>query len=141
MQVCRLSSSNTILYHINSHDVSELWQKQVESDWSIVSLSLHAIHIILGCNYYTCIQALLSDPLGSPLTGYLLHYHFYNNITIIELPALNTSYTLDGVPSDLVYTITVSALSDVWPSKNNPSVQFGELSTQTYCVKMCCYFF
>ena len=80
-----------------------------------------------------CMQA---PPLGSPLTGYLLEYQFYNNTTTIELPALNTSYTLDGVPSGVVYTITVSALREVGRSKNNPSVQLGELSTQTYCVKM-----
>ena len=81
-------------------------------------------------------QAPHSDPLGSTLTGYLLVYHVYDNTSTIELPALNTSYTLDSVPSGAVYTITVSALSDVGPSKNNPSVQFGELSIQIHCIKM-----
>ena len=81
-------------------------------------------------------QVPLSDQHGSPLTGYLLEYQVYNNTSTIELPALNTSYTLDSVPSDVVYTITVSALNDVGPSRNNPSVQLGELSTQTYCVNM-----
>ena len=75
-----------------------------------------------------CMQAPLSAPLGSPLTGYLLECQVYNNTTTIELPALNTSYTLDSVPSDVVYIITVSALSDVGQSRNNPSVQFGELN-------------
>ena len=73
-------------------------------------------------------QATLSAALGSPPTGYLLEYHVYDNTSTIELPALNTSYTLDSVPSGAVYTITVSALNDVGPSENNPSVQFGELS-------------
>ena len=77
-------------------------------------------------------QAPHSDP---PLTGYLLVYHVYDNTSIIELPALNTSHTLDSVPSGAVYTITVSALSDVGPSMNNLSVQFGELSIQIHCIK------
>ena len=81
-------------------------------------------------------QASHSDPLGSPLTGYLLKYHVYDNTSTIELQALNTSYILDSVPSGAVYNITVSALSDVGPSKNNPSVQFGELSMQIHCIKM-----
>ena len=68
----------------------------------------------------------LLDPLGSPLTGYLLQYGVYDNNSIIELPALNTSYTLDNVPSGAVYNITVSALSGVGPTMNNPSVQLGE---------------
>ena len=62
------------------------------------------------------------------MTGYLLQYHVYDHTSIIELPALNTSYTLDSVPSGAVYTITVSALSDVGPSENNPSVQLGEFN-------------
>ena len=69
-------------------------------------------------------QAPLSDALGSPLTGYLLVYHVYDNTSIVELP-LNTSYT-HNVPSGAIYTITVSALSDVGQSRNNPSVQLGE---------------
>ena len=81
-------------------------------------------------------QATLSAPLVSPPTGYLLEYHVYDNTSTIELPALNTSYTLDSVPSGALYNITVSALSDVGPSENNPSVQFGELSIQIYCIKM-----
>ena len=68
----------------------------------------------------------LLDPLGSPLTGHLLEYGVYDNSSTIELPALNTSYTLDSVSSGVVYTITVSALNGVGPSKNNPSVQLGE---------------
>ena len=83
-----------------------------------------------------CTQVPPSDPLGSPLTGYLLEYNVYDNTSTIELPALNTSYTLDSVPSGAVYNITVSALSDVGPSRNNPSVQFGELSIQICCAKM-----
>ena len=70
-------------------------------------------------------------PLAAPLTGYFLEYHFYNNTSTIELPALNTSYTLDGVSSDVVYNITVSAFSDVGQSRNNPSVQFGETLAET----------
>ena len=65
--------------------------------------------------------------LGLPVTGYLLEYRVYDNTSIIELP-MNTSYTLDSVPSGAVYNITVSALSDVGPSKNNPSVQLGEFN-------------
>ena len=68
----------------------------------------------------------LLDPLGSPLTGYLLEYNVYDNTSTIELPVLNTSYTLDSVPPGALYNITVSALSDVGPSMNNPSVQLGE---------------
>ena len=49
------------------------------------------------------------------------------------LLVLNTSHTLDSVPSDAVYTITVSALSDVGPSRNNPSVQLGEFSWTALC--------
>ena len=71
-------------------------------------------------------QAPLFEQLGSPLTGYLLEYQVYNNTSTIELPALNTSHTLDSVPSGVVYNITVSALSDVGPSRNNPSVHVGE---------------
>ena len=89
------------------------------------------------------LQAPLLDPLTSPLTGYRL---LYNNTTTIELPALNTSYTLDGVPSDAVYIITVSALSDVGQSRNNPSVQLGETSIYTaqyckpvYVLKFACF--
>ena len=86
-------------------------------------------------------QAPLSDhdQLGSPLTGYLLEYQVYENTTTIELPTLNTSYTLDSVPSGALYNITVSALNDVGPSRNNPSVQFGKLSTQTYWIKFSCF--
>ena len=72
------------------------------------------------------LQPPLLDPLGSPLTGYLLQYGVYNNTSAIELPALNTSYKLDSVPLGALYSITVSALSDVGPSMNNPSVQLGE---------------
>ena len=79
--------------------------------------------------YTYCI--FLQPPLpklhGLPVTGYLLKYHVYDNTTTIELP-VNTSYTLDHVPSDVLYTITVSALSEGGQSKNNPSVQFGETS-------------
>ena len=73
-------------------------------------------------------QAPLFEQLGSPLTGYLLEYQVYNNTTTIELPALKTSHTLDSVPSGVVYNITVSALSDVGQSRNNPSIQFGEFN-------------
>ena len=76
----------------------------------------------------------MQSPLGSPLTGYLLDYHVYDNTSTIELPVLNTSYTLDSVPSGAVYSISVSALSDVGRSKNNPFVQFGEFSIQMHCI-------
>ena len=69
----------------------------------------------------------LLDPLGSPLTGYLLEYNVYDNTSTIELPVLNTSYTVDSVPPGaLMYNITVSAFSSVGPSRNNPSIQRGE---------------
>ena len=91
------------------------------------------------------LQAPLLDPLGSPLTGYLLQNHVYDNTSTIAF-LLNTSYTLDSVPSGVVYTITVSALSDVGPSKNNPSVHVGETSilhnNQQYCkpvLKFACF--
>ena len=73
-------------------------------------------------------QSPLPILLGSPLIGYFLQYHVYDNTSIVELPASNTSYTLDQVPSGALYTITVSALNDVGPSKNNPSVQLGEFN-------------
>ena len=72
------------------------------------------------------LQTPLSDPLGSPLTGYLLQYQVHDLTSTIQLPALNTSYTLDSVPSSAAYNITMSALSNVGPSRNNPSVQFGK---------------
>ena len=75
--------------------------------------------------YHIPLQPPLPKLHGLPVTGYLLQYHVYDNTTTIELP-VNTSYTLDGVPSDAVYNITVSALSEVGQSKYNPSVQFGE---------------
>ena len=71
-------------------------------------------------------QIPLSDPLGSSLTGYLLQYQVHNLTSTIQLPALNTSYTLESVPSGAAYNITISALSNVGPSRNNPSVQFGK---------------
>ena len=75
----------------------------------------------------TCIQAPLSDLFVFPLTGFLLEYCFYDITTTVELPALNTSYTADSVPCVAFYNITVSALSDVGPSKNNPSVWYTNL--------------
>ena len=83
---------------------------------------------LFNIDYWLLLQAPLLDPLGSPLTGYLLEYCVYDNTSTMELPALNTSYTLDRVSSGAVYTITVSALSDVGHSKNNPSVQLGEFN-------------
>ena len=80
----------------------------------------------MNLHFSFLLQPPLHTPLAAPLTGYHLEYHFYDNTSIIELPALNNSYTLDSVPSGAVYTITVSALSDVGHSKNNPSVQLGE---------------
>ena len=77
--------------------------------------------------YRIFLQPPLPKLHGLPVTGYLLQYHVYDNTSTIELP-VNTSYTLDSVSSDALYNITVSALSDVGPSKNNPSVQFGETS-------------
>ena len=76
--------------------------------------------------YRIFLQPPLPKLHGLPVTGYLLEYHVYDNTTTIELP-VNTSYTLDHVPSDALYNITVSALSEVGQSKNNPSVQFGEI--------------
>ena len=82
-------------------------------------------------NLHFLLQAPLLDPLGSPLTGYHLQYLVYNDTSTIELPAMNTSHTLDSVPSDVVYNITVSALSDVGRSRNNPSIQLGETCIYT----------
>ena len=86
------------------------------------------LHLLLKIVYSFLLQVPLLDPLGSTLTGYLLEYHVYDNTSTIKLPALNTSYTLYSVASGAVYNITVSALSDVGPSRNNPSVQFGEFN-------------
>ena len=75
------------------------------------------------------ILSLLQPPLpilfAAPLTGYLLQYNVFDNTSMIEL-SLNTSYTLDSVPSGALYNITVSALSDVGPSRNDPLIQLGE---------------
>ena len=77
-------------------------------------------------------QAPLFDQLGSPLTGYLLKYQVYDLTSTIQLPALNTSHTLDSVPTGAVYNITVSAFSDVGPSRNNPSLQLGEFDSRFF---------
>ena len=92
---------------------------------------LHQLFMNLHFRFF--LQAPLLDPLDSPLTGYHLQYLVYNDTSTIELPALNTSYTLDCVPSDVVYKITVSALNEVGRSRNNPSVQLGET-----CIYICC---
>ena len=86
-------------------------------------LLLQAPHNILSL-----LQPPLPTPFAAPLTGYLLEYHVYDNTSTMELPALNTSYTLDSIPSGAVYNITVSALSNAGPSRNNPSVHFGEFN-------------
>ena len=65
----------------------------------------------------------------------------YDNNSIIELPALNTSYTLDSVPSGAVYIITVSALSSAGPSRNNPSVQLGKFNLANNVTSLYQYFF
>ena len=122
-------SSSTILYHINSHDVSGLCQKRVCSG------VLYHRHYMLYKSYWgvttiklTCIQAPLSDQLGSPLTEYLLEYCVYDVTTTVELPALNTSHTPDSVPCGAFYNITVScSLSEVGSTKNNPSVWYTNL--------------
>ena len=115
---------NDTSIHMVQVDCGTMHHALYKSYWGVTTIAL------------ICMQATLSAPLGSPPTGYLLEYHVYDNTSTIELPALNTSYTLDSVPSGALYNITVSALSDVGPSKNNPSVQFGELSIQIYCIKM-----
>ena len=96
-------------------------------DTALAPLWLHQLFM----NLHFLLQAPLLDPLGSPLTGYLLQYLVYNDTSTIELPALNTSYTLDSVSSDVVYNITVSALNDVGRSRNNPSIQCGETCIYT----------
>ena len=101
--------------------------KLVPQNNSVVN-SLLTIVIDTSHSSIFFLQPPLPILLGLPVTGYLLQYHVYDNTNIIELPASNTSYTLDSVPSGAVYAITVSALSDVGPSKNNPSVYLGEFN-------------
>ena len=61
----------------------------------------HASKIVVNIFW----QSPLPKLLGLPVTGYFLQYHVYDNTNTIELPALNTSDTLDSVPSGAVYTI------------------------------------
>ena len=105
------------------HGVSVQCSVSVRTVW----MSKHGHHLVLKIrDYWILLQTPLSDPLGSPLTGYLLQYQVHDLTSTIQLPALNTSYTLDSVPSGAAYNITVSALSNVGSSRNNPSVQFGK---------------
>ena len=53
-------------------------------------------------------------------------YCVYDNASTIELLGLNTSYTEDSAHSGALYNITVTALSDVGPSRNDPLIQLGE---------------
>jgi len=71
------------------------------------------------------LQAPLLTPLSSPLIGYRLHYHINESI-VKNVTA--TSYTLRRIPPGSVCNITVSALSNAGPSKNNTSIQFGVLN-------------
>ena len=72
------------------------------------------------------LQAPPPAPLRSALTGYLLHYHSYDEDHTIQLPlnATSTSYMLNNV-TICVFNITVAALSETGPSRNNPSVRLG----------------
>ena len=109
--------------HKTVFGVSVQYSVSVQTVW----MSKHGHHLVLKIrDYWILLQTPLSDPLGSPLTGYLLQYQVHDLTSTIQLPALNTSYTLDSVPSGAAYDITMSALSNVGPSRNNPSVQFGK---------------
>ena len=72
------------------------------------------------------LQAPHPAPLGSPLTGYLLHYHTFEDHNTIQLPlnTTSTSYMLSNVTS-CAFNITVAAHSETGPSRNNPSVRLG----------------
>ena len=71
-------------------------------------------------------QAPHPVPLGSPLTGYLLYYHTFGDDSTIQLPlnTTSTSYMLSNVTT-CTFNITVAALSETGPSRNNPSVRLG----------------
>ena len=70
------------------------------------------------------LQAPLPVPLCSPLSGYLLHFHIDETKSTIHLPLNTTSYMLNNVTA-CAYNITVAALCQTEPSKNNPSVRLG----------------
>ena len=79
------------------------------------------------------LQAPIPAPLGSPLTGYLLHFHIYDkNRTIqIRLNNTSTSYMLSNVTAcTFNITLRLAALSQTGPSRNNRSVRLG-----TYAVR------
>ena len=64
--------------------------------------------------------------LSSPLTGYLLYYHTFEDDSTIQLPlnTTSTSYMLSNVTT-CTFNITVAALSETGQSRNNPSVRLG----------------
>ena len=101
--------------------VSVQYSVSVRTVW----MSKHGHHLVLIIEFF-CRSLFLTHALGSSLTGYLLQYQVHDLTSTIQLPALNTSYTLESVPSGAAYNITISALSNVGPSRNNPSVQFGK---------------
>ena len=72
------------------------------------------------------LQAPPPAPLGSPLTGYLLHYHTFEDDNTIQFPpnTTSTSYMLSNA-TVCVFNITVAALSQSGPSRNNPSIRLG----------------
>ena len=73
------------------------------------------------------LQAPYPAPLSSPLTGYLLHFHTYDEDSNIPLPLNNIStfYMLGNVTA-CTFNITVPALSQTGQSRNNnPSLSLG----------------
>ena len=72
------------------------------------------------------LQAPISASLGSPLTGYLLHFHTSDEDSTIQLPLNNIStfYMLSNVTA-CAFNITVAALNQTEPSRNKPPVCLG----------------
>ena len=72
------------------------------------------------------LQAPIPTPLGSPLTGYLLQFHTYDEDSTIQFPLNNIStfYMLGNVTA-CAFNITVAALNQTGPSRNNPPVCLG----------------
>jgi len=123
---------------------------EIEIDWQVRMLK--CVYVLLQCflnmwqfivffywyelrmHQWCLLQAPLPAPLGSPLIGYLLDYHINGNESIVK-NFTATSYTLSRIPPGSVCNITVLALSNAGPSKNNTSIQFGMLDITVLYIK------
>ena len=72
------------------------------------------------------LQVPIPTSLASPLTGYLLHFHTYDEDRTIQLPLNNIStfYKLGNVTA-CAFNITVAAINHTEPSRNSPPVCLG----------------